>query len=67
MRILEKGILSLLVEIGRWGGMSMIVDNCAICGKEINDTDLAFITSDGKKTVCSEDCNFSYDEKLAEY
>lgn len=44
----------------------MNVDRCVICGKGIEDFDLAFNTSDGKHTVCSQECNDSYNEKLAE-
>lgn len=41
----------------------MVVDQCIVCGREIEDFDLAFLTNDGKGTVCSPECHFDYEEK----
>lgn len=41
----------------------MVVDNCIVCGKDIEDIDLAFRTEDGNGTVCSVECNIEYEEQ----
>jgi predicted nucleic acid-binding Zn ribbon protein len=41
----------------------MVVDECIVCRKPIEDTDLAFVTDDEKGTVCDENCLISYQEQ----